>query len=70
MLAEPHAKVFNLFACTIPAVSFAIGLAIVLVVISHWRRRAAPIPAGPAPSDISPDLLARTRAQAARDTDE
>ena len=70
VLAEPPAKGFNLVAWTIPAVSFAIGLAIVLVVISHWRRRSAPIPAGPAPSDVPPDLLARTRAQADRDTDE
>ncbi len=70
VLAEPPAKGFNLVAWTIPAVSFAIGLALVLVVISHWRRRAAPIPAGPGVSDVSPDLLARTRAQADRDTDE
>ena len=70
VLAEPPAKGFNLVAWTIPAVSFAIGLAIVLVVISHWRRRGATVPAGPGVSDVSPDLLARTRAQAARDTDE
>ena len=70
VLAEPPAKGFNLVAWTIPAVSFAIGLAIVLVVIAHWRRRAAPVPAGPGVSGVSPDLLARTRSQADRDTDE
>jgi len=70
VLAEPPAKGFNLVAWTIPAVSFAVGLVIVLIVIAHWRRRAAPAAAGPAPQDVPPDLLARTRAQAARDTDE
>jgi len=70
VLAEPPAKGFNLVAWTIPALAFAVGLTIVLLVISQWRRRAAPAPAGPAPSDVPPDLLARTRAQAARDTDD
>lgn len=70
VLAEPPAKGFNLLAWTIPALAFAVGLTIVLIVISLWRRRAVPVPAGPTPQDMPPDLLARTRAQAARDTDD
>ena len=70
VLAEPPAKGFNLVAWTIPVISFVVGLAIVLVVISHWRRRAVPVPTGTGPSDVSPDLLARARQQADLDTDE
>ncbi len=70
VLAEPPAKGFNLVAWTIPAVSFAVGLVIVFTVISHWRRRPAPVSPRPASQDVSPELLARARRQAARDTDE
>ncbi|HJY87975.1 MAG TPA: cytochrome c-type biogenesis protein CcmH [Candidatus Acidoferrales bacterium] len=66
-LAEPPAKGFNRVAWFIPGVSFLLGLVIVLVVISHWRR-----PIGPAPhhSEISPELLARARQQADQETEE
>jgi len=67
VLAEPPAKGFNRIAWFVPAAAFALGLVIVLVVISHWRRR---IGVAPATRDIAPELLARARQQADRDTED
>jgi cytochrome c-type biogenesis protein CcmH len=66
VLAEPPAKGFNRLAWFIPGFAFAVGLAIVLVVISHWRR-AAPAPARP---EVSAELLARARRQADQETED
>lgn len=67
VLAEPPRKGFSLVAWVIPSAAFALGLAIVLVVISRWRRRVAVAPAQP---QISPELLARARQQADRETED
>lgn len=67
VLAEPPAKGFNRVAWFIPGVAFALGLGIVLLVISHWRRRIVLAPAGP---QAPPELLARAREQADRETED
>ncbi|MBI3668546.1 MAG: cytochrome c-type biogenesis protein CcmH [Acidobacteria bacterium] len=67
VLAEPPAKGFNRVAWFIPIVAFALGLGIVLVVISHWRRRVALAPAGPS---IPPEMLERVRRQADQETED
>ncbi len=67
VLAEPPAKGFNRIAWFIPGAAFALGLGIVLVVISQWRRRVTVAPAAPG---ISPELLARARREADRETED
>jgi cytochrome c-type biogenesis protein CcmH/NrfF len=70
VLAEPPAKGFNRVAWFIPGVAFGTGLVIVFIVISHWRHRKPLAPAGPPAADISPELLARARRQADRETED
>ena len=67
VLAEPPAKGFNRLAWFIPGGAFALGLVLVIVVISHWRRRMTLAPAGPS---VSPDALSRARLQADQETEE
>lgn len=67
VLAEPPHTGFNRVAWFIPGVAFALGLVIVVMVISHWRRRMAAAPEGPA---ASPELLERVRKQADEETEE
>ena len=69
VLAEPPAKGFSRVAWFIPGVAFGLGLVIVLVVISHWRRRVALAPASGG-AKFSPELLARARQQADRETED
>jgi cytochrome c-type biogenesis protein CcmH/NrfF len=67
--AEPPHSGFSMVAWSMPAVYLAVGFALVLFVISRWRKR--PVPAVPSNSNqrgISPELLERARAQAARET--
>ena len=67
--AEPPHSGFSLVAWSMPAVYLAIGLALVLFVISRWRKRPVHVAANSAArSGISPELLERARAQAARET--
>ncbi len=70
VLAEPPAKGFSRVAWFIPGVAFGLGLVIVLLVISHWRRRVVLAPAGAPGKKISPELLARAREQADRETED
>jgi len=70
VLAEPPAKGFNRVAWFIPGAAFGIGLVIVFIVISHWRHRAPLAPAGPTAANTSPELLARARRQADRETED
>jgi cytochrome c-type biogenesis protein CcmH len=65
--AEPPHSGFSLVAWSMPAVYLAIGLVLVLFVISRWRKRPvhAPVSAGPG---ISSELIERARARAARET--
>ena len=67
VLAEPPAKGFNRIAWFIPGAAFGLGFVIVLVVISHWRRRVAAVPAAP---QVPPEVLARAREQIDRETED
>jgi cytochrome c-type biogenesis protein CcmH len=68
VLASPPAQGFNLLAWIIPAAAFGMGLALVIVVIRHWRRRFELAPAGGPP--ISADVLERARRQADEETED
>jgi cytochrome c-type biogenesis protein CcmH/NrfF len=64
-LAAPPARGLNWFAYTFPAIAFAIGLALVMIVIRQWRHRLAVAPAsGPA---VSAEMLEHARRQIERD---
>lgn len=67
VLAEPPSTGFNRVAWFIPGVAFAAGLVAVLFVIQHWRKRLPHIAGA---SAVRPDILARARRQADRDTEE
>jgi Cytochrome C biogenesis protein len=73
VLTEPPHSGFGRVAWWIPAVALIGGFALVLGVISRWRKHISPVPAlagaGSAPR-ISPELLERARARAARDTED
>jgi cytochrome c-type biogenesis protein CcmH/NrfF len=73
VLTEPPHSGFGRVAWWIPALALVAGFALVLGVISRWRKRLSPVPAlagaGNAPP-ISSELLERARAQAARDTED
>src|ERR1700693_2145733 len=67
--AEPPHSGFSLVAWSMPAVYLAIGLVLVLFVISRWRKRPAHAVSGaPAGGGISPEMLGRARLRAARET--
>ena len=69
VLSEPPRSGLNLVAWYLPSVTLIAGALLVIFVISRWRKRPAAVAAGPAAgSGISPELLARARAQAARET--
>ncbi len=67
VLPEPPRKGFNRLAILIPGIAFIAGLAVVLSVIALWRRRAAVAATDP---QVSPELLARVREQADRETED
>ncbi|MGC1619295.1 MAG: cytochrome c-type biogenesis protein CcmH [Candidatus Acidiferrum sp.] len=73
VLMEPPHTGFGRVAWWIPALALIGGFALVLGVISRWRKRLTPEPAlagaGGAPK-IPNELLERARAQAARDTED
>ncbi len=66
--AEPPHSGFSLVAWSMPGVYLAVGLGLVLLVISRWRKRpvSATVPAQR--SGISAEHLERARAQAVRET--
>ena len=67
--AEPPHSGFSLLAWSMPAVYLAIGLVLVLFVISRWRKRPAHAAADSATgAGISPELLAKARERATRET--
>ena len=67
--AEPPKSGFSLVAWVLPSVYLFVGTGVVILVISRWRKRppqqVAPAGGG---RGISPELLERARAQAARET--
>lgn len=70
--AEPPKTGFSLVAWALPTIYLVIGTALVIFVISRWRKRPAAEPASatPAGRQVSPELLERARAQAARETED
>jgi cytochrome c-type biogenesis protein CcmH len=67
--AEPPHSGFSLVAWSMPAVYLAIGFALVLFVISKWRKRPAHAVSASAPGGgISAEMLERARVRAARET--
>jgi cytochrome c-type biogenesis protein CcmH len=76
VLAEPATHGFNALAWAIPGIAFALGLALVVLVIRHWRRPPALATAGgPAissgvPAALSAERMERARREADRETDE
>ena len=73
VLTEPPHSGFGRVAWWIPALALIGGFALVLTVISRWRKHITPEPAlagaGSAPA-ISSEMLERARARAARDTED
>src|SRR5277367_7150119 len=73
VLTEPPHSGFGRVAWWIPAVALIGGFALVLSVISRWRKRLTPAPvlasAGNAHA-VSSELLERARVRAARDTED
>lgn len=69
---EPPKTGFGLVAWLMPVLYLLGGLALVLIVLKRWRRRPAPaaqaVNAGAA--QVSPELLARAREQAQRETED
>ena len=64
-LAAPPARGFNWFAYTFPAIAFAIGLALVIMIIRQWRHRPRVATAsGPA---VSAEMLENARRQIERE---
>lgn len=72
VLAEPPKSGFSLIAWLLPSFYLVSGTALVIFVISRWRKRPALQTAGTGPvaSEISPELLERARALAARETED
>ena len=70
--AEPPKSGLSLVAWTLPTIYLVVGAALVVFVISRWRKRPPPQvpPAAGGAQAVSADLLARARAQAARDTED
>jgi cytochrome c-type biogenesis protein CcmH/NrfF len=65
VLVEPPNKGFNRAAWVMPVVVPIFGLALVWLVVSRWRQRAALTPA----STVPPDMLARARKEVGGDPD-
>jgi Cytochrome C biogenesis protein len=73
VLTEPPHSGFGRVAWWIPALALIGGFALVLTVISRWRKHVIPEPAlagaGSTPA-VSSELLERARERAARDTED
>lgn len=73
VLTEPPHSGFGRVAWWIPALALIGGFALVLGVISRWRKRISPEPALAGAGNVSAirsELLERAREQAARDTED
>lgn len=72
VLAEPPKSGFSLIAWMMPSFYLLVGTALVIFVISRWRKRPAAEPAAAhaAARHVSAELLERARAEAARATED
>lgn len=72
VLSSPPNTGFNRVAFLLPGIAFAVGLALVTLVIAHWRRKVAVTPAAQqaAGTNVSPEMLARARAKVHRETED
>jgi len=70
--AEPPKSGFSLVAWVMPSVYLVLGTLVVIFVISRWVKRPTPESGSgsAAARTISPELLARAKAEAARETEE
>jgi cytochrome c-type biogenesis protein CcmH len=74
--AEPPKTGFSLIAWAMPVIYFVVGAALVLFVISRWRKRPraagvdATAPVTAAGVKISQEAMERGRAKAARETED
>lgn len=66
LAAPPASGLLNRLAYIFPAIAFAVGLALVIMISRHWRRRRIALAhaAGPA---VSNELLEHARRQIERD---
>ncbi len=65
VLAEPPAKGFNRAAWVMPVVVPLVGLGLVWLVVSRWRKRAMLAPGG-----VSSEMLARARKETGGELDD
>lgn len=70
--AEPPKSGFSMVAWAMPTVYLVLGTVLVVFVISRWRKRPAAEATSPGATakTVSPELLERARAQAARETED
>jgi len=70
--AEPPKSGFSMVAWTLPTIYLVLGTILVIFVISRWRKRPAAEATGNVSptANVSPELLERARAQAARETED
>ncbi|HEY1423651.1 MAG TPA: cytochrome c-type biogenesis protein CcmH [Candidatus Acidoferrum sp.] len=69
---EPPKSGFGLVAWIMPVLYLFGGLALVIMVMNRWRKRPVAVAVTPGVSglQVSPELLARAREQAQRETEE
>jgi cytochrome c-type biogenesis protein CcmH len=67
--AEPPKSGFSLVAWSMPTVYLVLGTILVVFIIHRWRKRA-PASATSGAANVSPEVLARARAQAERETED
>jgi cytochrome c-type biogenesis protein CcmH/NrfF len=69
---EPPKSGFGLVAWLMPILYLLGGTALVIVVMKRWRKRPVAVAATPSANGVrvSPELLARAREQAQRETEE
>jgi cytochrome c-type biogenesis protein CcmH/NrfF len=64
--AAPPARGFNWFAYTFPAIAFATGLVLVLMIFRQWRHRPPQLATASGPA-VTPEMLENARSQIKRE---
>jgi cytochrome c-type biogenesis protein CcmH/NrfF len=65
-LAAPPVRGLNWFAYTFPAIAFAIGLVLVIMITAHWRRRRITLAQASGPA-MPAEMLEHARRQIERE---